>query len=247
MYNLELEDIINKKLNISVFNDCVPNGMQVEGRTEVKNILTGVTACQALLDEAVRRKVDAVIVHHGYFWKNESPVIKGMKYNRLKTLLTNNINLYSWHLPLDAHPDLGNNAQLAHLLNIKIKGNLLPLVLWGELIKPTTGEDFVKQITYRLNRCPVYSSDNAPHLIKNIAWCSGSGQNFIDNVASFKIDAFISGEISEQTMHSAREQGLHFFAAGHHATERGGIKALGEWLVNNYDLNVSFIDINNIA
>lgn len=130
MKNTELEQLINDKLNSAAISDYAPNGLQVEGKETVQKIVTGVTASQALLDEAVRLQADAVIVHHGYFWKGESPVIRGMKRRRLKTLLANDINLYGWHLPLDAHPELGNNAQLAALLGITVKGEIEPLVPW---------------------------------------------------------------------------------------------------------------------
>lgn len=247
MNNVELEHIVNLQLNTSAFSDYAPNGLQVEGRAEVKTLITGVTACQALLDEAVKRNADAILVHHGYFWKSESPLIKGMKRQRLRTLLTNDINLYGWHLPLDAHPALGNNAQLAKLFDIDVKGEIQPLVPWGELAEPLSGEALAAKIAERLGRTPLHCGDNAPALIKRVAWCSGGGQGFIDSAAAFGVDAFISGEVSEQTIHSAREQGLHFFAAGHHATERAGIKALGEWLAENHGLDVTFIDIDNPA
>ena len=247
MNNFELENIVNQQLNSSSFSDYAPNGLQVEGRAEVTKIITGVTASQALLDEAVKRNADAVMVHHGYFWKNEAAVIKGMKRNRLRTLLANDINLFGWHLPLDAHPQLGNNAQLAQLLDIEVRGEIMPLVLWGELTQPVSGEAFAQRIAEKLGRQPLHCGDNAPEVIRRVAWCSGGGQGFIDNAAAFGVDAFFTGEVSEQTIHSAREQGIHFFAAGHHATERGGIKALGEWLAQSYGLDVTFIDIPNPA
>ncbi|MDU3745884.1 MAG: Nif3-like dinuclear metal center hexameric protein [Escherichia coli] len=214
-----MEQLINEKLNSAAISDYAPNGLQVEGKETVQKIVTGVTASQALLDEAVRLGADAVIVHHGYFWKGESPVIRGMKRNRLKTLLANDINLYGWHLPLDAHPELGNNAQLAALLGITVMGEIEPLVPWGELTMPVPGLELASWIEARLGR----------------------------SAARFGVDAFITGEVSEQTIHSAREQGLHFYAAGHHATERGGIRALSEWLNENTDLDVTFIDIPNPA
>ncbi len=143
MKNSELEQLINDKLNSAAISDFAPNGLQVEGRETVHKIVTGVTACQALLDEAVRLQADAVIVHHGYFWKNESPVIRGMKRRRLKTLLANDINLYGWHLPLDAHPELGNNAQLAHLLGINVLGEIETAGAVGRAVdagfRPRTG------------------------------------------------------------------------------------------------------------
>lgn len=247
MRNTELEQIVNQLLSSSNFKDFAPNGLQVEGRGEIHKIVTGVTACQALLDEAVRLNADAVLVHHGYFWKNEAPAIKGMKRNRLKTLLANDINLFGWHLPLDAHPELGNNAQLAKDFGITVRGEIEELLPWGELNDALTGEQLAARIASALGREPLHCGDNAPAQIRRVAWCSGGGQGFIDAAAAFGVDAFISGEVSEQTIHSAREQGLHFFAAGHHATERAGIRALGEWLAANHSLDVTFVDIHNPA
>ncbi|BDH46657.1 GTP cyclohydrolase 1 type 2 [Salmonella enterica subsp. enterica serovar Choleraesuis] len=247
MKNYELETLINLKLNAESFKDYGPNGLQVEGKESIKKVVTGVTASQALLDEAVRLNADAVIVHHGYFWKNESPVIKGMKRRRLKTLLANDINLFGWHLPLDAHPQLGNNAQLGALLGIETKGEIAPLVLWGELNMPVPGLELASWIGARLGRDPLWCGDTGPEKVKKVAWCTGGGQSFIDDAARFGVDAFITGEVSEQTIHSAREQGLHFYAAGHHATERGGIRALSDWLNSETDLDVTFIDIPNPA
>ncbi|GME34864.1 Nif3-like dinuclear metal center protein [Pantoea agglomerans] len=247
MNHYELETLINQQLDSHSFSDYAPNGLQVEGRSEVRTIITGVTASQALLDEAVARQADAIIVHHGYFWKSEPAVIKGMKRRRLRTLLANDINLYGWHLPLDAHSELGNNAQLAKLLDIEVRGEVMPLVFWGELAEPISGEALARRIGDKLGREPLHCGDNAPALIRHIAWCSGGGQGFIDQAAAAGVDAYITGEVSEQTIHSAREQGLHFFAAGHHATERGGVKALGEWLAQHHNLDVTFIDIPNPA
>ncbi|PIJ48768.1 Nif3-like dinuclear metal center protein [Erwinia sp. OLTSP20] len=247
MDNSELERIINHKLNSDAFQDYAPNGLQVEGRREIQRVITGVTACQALLDEAVRLQADAVLVHHGYFWKSEPAVIGGMKRQRLKTLLAHDMNLFAWHLPLDAHPALGNNALLGNMLGITTRGEITPLVPWGELAAPLDGAAFSQRIAEVLNRTPLHCGDHAPAQIRRVAWCSGGGQGFIDDAAAFGVDAFISGEVSEKTIHTARECGLHFYAAGHHATERAGIRALGEWLAQQYALDVTFIDIDNPA
>lgn len=247
MRNFELENIVNQLLNTAAFSDYAPNGLQVEGRSEVRKVVTGVTACQALLDEAVRLQADAVLVHHGYFWKSESPAIKGMKRNRLKTLLANDINLYGWHLPLDGHAQLGNNALLAQLLDIEVRGEIALLLPWGELPDSPTGEQLAQRIEQRLGRTPLHCGDNAPERIRRIAWCTGGGQGYIDDAIAYGVDAFITGEVSEKTIHSARENGVHFFAAGHHATERAGIRALGEWLAANHGLDVTFVDIDNPA
>ena len=176
MKNTELEQLINEKLNSAAISDYAPNGLQVEGKETVQKIVTGVTASQALLDEAVRLGADAVIVHHGYFWKGESPVIRGMKRKRLKTLLANDINLYGWHLPLDAHPELGNNAQLAALLGITVMGEIEPLVPWGELTMPVPGLELASWIEARLGRKPLWCGDTGPEVVQRVAWCTGAGK-----------------------------------------------------------------------
>ena len=247
MNNLQLEALINQKLDVSNFNDYAPNGLQVEGRRNVQRVVTGVTASQDLLDAAIAVEADAILVHHGYFWKNEPAVIRGMKRNRLKALLVNDINLYGYHLPLDAHPVLGNNAQLAELFGIDVQGEVMPLVPYGELEKPLSGEALRQRIEVILDRKVLHSAQGGPEEIRRVAWCSGGGQGFIQQAAEFGVDAFISGEVSEQTIHIAREMGLHFYAAGHHATERYGVKALGEWLQEEHGLDVMFIDIDNPA
>ncbi|BAP58590.1 Nif3-like dinuclear metal center hexameric protein [Candidatus Tachikawaea gelatinosa] len=247
MNNLQLEKIINQKINKDCIKDYLPNGLQIEGRKTIKKIITGVTANQELINKSIELNADAIIVHHGFFWKNECPIIKGMKKKRLTDLLKNNINLYSWHLPLDIHPYLGNNKQLANLLNIKIGGNINTFVNWGTFKKAMDDNQLLQLIKEKLMRIPLHcKSKNASKLIKKVAWCCGKGQNFIDTVINFgNIDAFITGEVSEQTFHSVCESNLHFFSAGHHATEVGGIKALGQWLSRKYKLDITFINISN--
>ncbi|AVZ83044.1 type 2 GTP cyclohydrolase I [Edwardsiella ictaluri] len=247
MDNLVLEQRINRLLDVDSMQDYAPNGLQVEGRREVQRIVTGVTACQALLDAAAAAGADAVLVHHGYFWKSESPTVRGMRRQRLKTLLANDINLYAYHLPLDAHPELGNNAQLAQRLRIDPRGLIAPLLPYGELESPCSAGELTERLERKLHHGVLHCGDSGPTLIRRVAWCSGGGQGFIEQAATFGVDAFISGEVSEQTIHVAREMGIHFFAAGHHATERGGVMALGEWLAREYDLDVTFIDIANPA
>ena len=247
MNNIELENIINQKLAVASFQDYAPNGLQVEGARQVKRIVTGVTASQKLLDAAVAHQADTLIVHHGYFWKNEPAAVRGIKRKRLKTLLLNDINLYCYHLPLDAHPQLGNNAQLAQLFGIEVLGEVMPLVPYGDLPAAVSPDSMRQTIEQQLGRQVLHSAEGGPERIRRLAWCSGGGQGFIQQAADFGVDAFITGEVSEQTIHIAREMGLHFFAVGHHASERYGVKALGEWLAAEYGLEVSFIDIDNPA
>lgn len=247
MNNFLLEKIINKKLkNKYNLHDCVPNGLQVEGCSEIYNIVTGVTACQKLLEKSIEYQADAIIVHHGYFWKNEKQNIIGMKRNRLKMLLQNDINLYSWHLPLDLHSEIGNNVLLGHSLDILIQGHITPLVLWGFLKKKTLIKEFIATIKKTFNRTPFHYGNKNSKYITRVAWCTGRGQNFIIDALNFKIDAFITGEVSEETIHIAEENNIHFFSVGHHATEKSGIYQLGQWLSQqDIRLNVNFIDINN--
>ena len=251
MNNLELERLLNEKLSTDRINDYAPNGLQVEGKAEIQKIITGVTASQPLIDYAVAQQADAILVHHGYFWKSENPCIRGMKGKRIKTLLVNDINLYGYHLPLDVHPELGNNAKLAQLLGISdlqpLENSATSIPVWGTLKDPVTAEEFAHRIEQVLHRKPLICTENGPHLIRKVGICTGGGQGYIDLAAAQGCDAFITGEVSEQTIHSAREQGIHFFAAGHHATERYGIKALGEWLAAEYGLDVEFKDIDNPA
>lgn len=252
--NIELEQILNTKLNSSAINDYAPNGLQVEGKKEIKKIITGVTASLPLIEKAIEKNADAILVHHGYFWKSENPCIRGMKGKRIKQLLVNDINLFGYHLPLDIHPELGNNAQLAkHLGVINVQGlenTPSSIPMYGELETPISAEELKQKLEKTLQRTVILCNEftSSPQkLIKKIGICSGGGQGYIDLAFEKGCDAFISGEISEQTTHSAREQGIYYFACGHHATERDGVKALGEWLAQQYGLDVEFIDIDNPA
>ncbi|WP_279146476.1 Nif3-like dinuclear metal center hexameric protein [Photobacterium carnosum] len=250
MNNLKLEALLNDFLSPHLMKDYCPNGLQIEGNAEITKIITGVTACQALIDRAIAEHADAILVHHGFFWKGESAEIRGMKYRRIKALIENGINLYAYHLPLDVHQQVGNNVQLAQRLGLDISGGLeinnpRSIAIYGELDTPLTGEEFAVRIAMALQREPLHIGDNAPALIKKVGWCTGGGQDYIELAVEQGCDAFISGEVSERTTHIARELGIHYFAAGHHATERYGVKALGEWLAKEHGFDVEFIDINN--
>lgn len=231
--------------------DYCPNGLQVQGKPDIASMVSGVTATQALIDKAVETNADAILVHHGYFWKGEPSEITGMKQRRIKTLLEHDINLIAYHLPLDIHPDLGNNRQLAHLLgirNVASLGGVKPdgLVMTGELAVALSHNALADLLQQKLNRTPL-SEAVIDRPIQTLAWCTGGGQGFIEQAAMAGVDAFITGEVSEQTIHTAREMGIDFFSAGHHATERYGAKALGEYIAEQFDIDVSFIDIPNPA
>lgn len=235
-------------LNAARIADYCPNGLQVEGRPQVRRIISGVTASQALLDAAVEAEADVVLVHHGYFWKGEDARVTGMKRRRLQTLLGHDISLLAYHLPLDLHPEVGNNVQLARQLEITVEGPLNPdnpkvVGLLGSLAEPMTARDFARRVQEVLGREPLLVEGAG--MVRRIGWCTGGGQGYIDDAIAAGVDLFLTGEASEQTFHSARENGVSFIAAGHHATERYGVQALGDYLARRFAIEHLFIDCPN--
>lgn len=243
-------DELDALLQVARFNDYCPNGLQVQGREHIRCLVSGVTASMALIDAAIEKKADAILVHHGFFWKSEDQRIVGMKHRRIAKLLAHEINLFAYHLPLDAHPTMGNNAQLAAKLGIHVDGGMepgdLPVGNIGHLPEPMTAQDFARRVAECLGREPLLEAVG-DHLIRRIAWCTGGAQSYIDKAAALGMDAYLTGEVSEPTIHSAREQGVHFIAAGHHATERYGAKAVGNYMAATHGLEHHFVDINNPA
>lgn len=242
----ELENYIQQTLETSRFRDYCPNGLQVEGKSEINLLVTGVTANLALIETAVELGADAVLVHHGWFWKNEDARIVGIKRRRLALLLENNISLFAYHLPLDAHPELGNNAQLARRLGLTLENvfgdqglgclgmvdEVRPLSAWQELLLQKLGHEPL-----------VVGSHDQP--IRRVAWCTGAAQSFFNEAIYLGVDAFITGEISEPMVHLSRESGVAYIAAGHHASERYGAQALGEHLAHIFKIDHQFIEISS--
>ncbi len=228
------------------FSDYCPNGLQIQGRSNVLKIVSGVTASMDLLQAAADVEADAVLVHHGFFWKNEDPCIVGIKQKRIKFLLDHNMSLLAYHLPLDAHPELGNNVQLANRLGLNLEGctgnqNILS---YGTLSELRMLGEFSEFVDLQLDRTPMVIGSDSKQ-IKRVAWCSGGAQSYMKDAIDLGVDLFISGEISEQTYHLARESGVAYMAAGHHATERYGVKALGDHLASHFSISHEFIDIHN--
>ena len=244
-----LLDYTNSLLSIDSFTDYCPNGLQVEGSANVSRLVSGVTASMELIEAAIDAQADAILVHHGYFWKGEDACVTGMKRARLQRLLGTGTSLLAYHLPLDAHPELGNNAQLAERLGFERQGSFgndagLSLAQYGHLPQPLTAAALGRLIDDRLGRTPLHVPGRQT-AIHTVGWCTGAAQSYIDAAVEEGLDAFISGEISEQTVHVARECGIHYFAAGHHATERYGVQALGAHLSNELAIEHTFIDIEN--
>jgi dinuclear metal center YbgI/SA1388 family protein len=244
-----LDEIVvycDQRLDAASFDDYCPNGLQVEGRAEVRRIVSGVTACMGLLDAGGDAGADLVLVHHGYFWRGEAAPLVGIKGRRVRRLMAAGMSLLAYHLPLDAHPELGNNRQLGDRLGL---GESRPLggLVWGaEPAAPPTAAEFASRVEASLGRAPlVVGAEGRP--LRRIGWCTGAAQGMIEAAAALGCDAFLSGEISEQTVHQARELGLVYFAAGHHATERYGVQALGAELASRFGLEHCFVDIDNPA
>ena len=235
---------LDTTLNAASFKDYCPNGLQVEGHGQVSHIIAGVTASQALIDVAIERGADAVLVHHGWFWRGDDPRVRGTLRTRLAALLAANINLIAYHLPLDAHPTLGNNAQLAARLGLVADRDPANLIWLGSMPGATTLGQVAKQVATRLGREPLLVGA-ADQPASTIAWCTGSAQGMFSEAIDAGADVFITGEVSEPTVHLARESSVGFIGAGHHATERYGVQALGQAVQQQFGIKVDFIDIDN--
>lgn len=241
-----LETYLASMLDINRFRDYCPNGLQVEGKLEIESLVTGVTASRALIEAAIEAEADAILVHHGYFWRNEDPRMIGMKYQRMKLLVQNGINLFAYHLPLDAHAELGNNAQLASVLRLEADGRFGENELGWMGAAP--GIDTIGQLAARietaLGRAPLIIGD-PNQAVGRLAWCTGAAQGFLADAAAAGANTYLSGEISEPTVHAARESGVAYISCGHHATERYGVIALGNHLASEFGIAHQFIEIAN--
>lgn len=243
----QLVNELDSLLAVSRFKDYCPNGLQVEGRAEVKRIVAGVTASAALIEAAIACNADAILVHHGYFWKNEDPRVVGIKKNRLARLLAHDISLIAYHLPLDGHPVLGNNAQLAAQLGWDIVGEpTQDGLLWQGVVAQGTQplHAVSASVSTALNRPPLVVGD-PEQPIRRVAWCTGGAQGLFAEAIALGVDAYLTGEASEPCTHLARESGVAFIAAGHHATERYGIAALARHMTETLGVEVSVVEIGN--
>ena len=245
----DLRADLDRLLEVERFADYGPNGLQVEGRPEVRRIVSGVTASLALIRAAINLQADALIVHHGLFWRGQDGRVTGWMKQRLAALLGADLNLYAYHLPLDAHPQLGNNAQLGARLRFTETGRFGDKGLgWlGTPPQPDISLAALAALTeFRLGRAPlVLEGDGRP--IRRVAWCTGGAQGYFEAAIAAGADVYLTGEISEPQMHYAHETGVAFLACGHHATERYGAQALGEHLAQLHGLEHQFVDLDNPA
>jgi dinuclear metal center YbgI/SA1388 family protein len=241
-----LRAYLDTLLEAARFRDYCPNGLQVEGRGEVRRVLCGVTASQALIDEAARRGADAILVHHGWFWRGEEGCVTGFRKRRMAALLAHDISLFAYHLPLDAHAELGNNAQLAGRMAWQVTGRFAEqdMGFLGEPSAPSSAATIAAELGAKLGREALLVGD-ADRVVRRIGWCSGGAQGYFEQAILAGADLFVSGEISEQTVHLARESGVPYIAAGHHATERFGVQALGRHLAEACGLQCEYVEIDN--
>lgn len=239
---------LEQALDINRFRDYCPNGLQVEGRSSIRTLVTGVTASLALIEAAIEKQADAILVHHGYFWRGEDARVIGPKYKRLKALLAHDINLFAYHLPLDTHPDFGNNAQLGRKLGLGETGRFGENGIgWLGILQDGSIEtigDLARSIEERLGRAPLVIGDLAQPVGK-LGWCTGAAHTMLADAIAAGVATYLSGEISEPTVHLARETGVAYLACGHHATERFGVQALGAHLAQEFGIKHCFVDIDN--
>ena len=229
------------------FKDYGPNGLQVEGRNEITTIVSGVTASRALIEAAIAANADAIFVHHGLFWRGQSGTVTGWMKQRLQLLLARDINLFAYHLPLDAHPEWGNNAQLGVQLGLVAESHFGEQELGCMGVAAfANAAQLAQHVESVLNR-PVTLVQNAQTAIKKIAWCTGGAQGYFEAAIAAGADAFITGEISEPQAHYAREMGVAYLACGHHATERYGAPAVAAHVAAQLGLAHVFIDVDNPA
>lgn len=241
----EILDFCDKELSCADFHDYAPNGLQVEGRAEIGKIVCAVTAGRAAIDFAAAEGADLLLVHHGMFWKNEPAAVTGWKKERIARLLRRDINLAGYHLPLDAHPVLGNNAQLAQKMGWRHTASFGEQNLLNRgTTAPATAAELAAQLERTLRRPPVLLG-SPECVIENIVWCSGGAQNYFQAAIDAGADAYITGEMSEAQYHLAQESGVCFFAAGHHATERYGVQALAARIGEKFGIPFVFFDEEN--
>lgn len=228
------------------FKDYCPNGLQVEGEGLIRRVVSGVTASEALIRAAIRERAQALLVHHGYFWRGEDPTLVGQRRRRIGLLLDHGLHLFAFHLPLDAHPELGNNAQLARVLGWRVDGRFGAegLGCWCDLPRPLSAAALTAHVSRRLGR-KALAVGAPPARIRRVAWCTGAAQDMLEEALAQGADAFVSGEISERTTHLAREAGVLYLSAGHHATERFGVQALGAWVAGEFGIEHVFVDDPN--
>ena len=242
----ELRTYLDTLLEVARFRDYCPNGLQVEGRAEIGRIVCGVSASQALVDAAAARGADAILVHHGWFWKSEDGRITGHRKQRMAALLAHDISLFAYHLPLDAHAEFGNNAQLAQRMGWTVAGRFAEqdIGFIGAPAAATTAGAVAAALATALGREPLLVGDAARPVLR-IAWCTGGAQGYFEQAIAAGADLYVSGEISENTVHLARESGVPYLAAGHHATERYGVMALAEHLRERCGLACEYVEIDN--
>lgn len=244
----ELDRYLNALLSVERFKDYGPNGLQVEGRREIRKVVCGVTASLAFIEAAIAAGADALLVHHGLFWRGQDGRLCGWLKQRVAALMRHDLNLFAYHLPLDAHAELGNNAQWGRQLGLSCERRFAEqeLGFLGSPALPLSLSELTDTVNRQLQRSAVVAAGDG-RALRTIAWCSGGAQSYFEAAIAAGADAYLTGEISEPQAHLARETGVAFLACGHHASERYGVQALGAHLAEHFSLQYEFIDVPNPA
>ncbi len=248
-YLTEIIQWCDQTLSASAFKDYAPNGLQIEGNTEVNKILCAVSASQTAVDAAIAQGADLLLVHHGYFWKGEAYPITGMRGKRIKALIKNDISLVGYHLPLDSHPSLGNNAAIADLLELERIEALdpserHPIGNIGYLKQPMNPEQFKAFVSEKLGFDAIHLPADKTEIFK-VGFCRAGAQDYIHKAAAQHCDDYITGEVSERTFYEAQELNVHYYACGHHATEKYGVQRLAKAISEQFNIEYSYYELNN--
>ena len=244
----EIENYLATLLAVERFKDYGPNGLQVEGAAAVTRLVSGVTASRALIDAAIEARADAILVHHGLFWRGQDGRLTGWLAERVRRLMAHGINLFAYHLPLDAHAELGNNAQLGLRLGLGADARFgeQDLGFAGPIATTTTLDALAARVRAALQRDPLVLAGDG-RALRRVGWCTGGAQGYFEAAIAAGVDAFITGEVSEPQAHLARETGVAFLACGHHATERFGAPAVAAHVAERFGVEHRFIEIDNPA
>lgn len=245
--NYVLLNYLDQALMPENYQDYCPNGLQIEGTSNIKRIIGGVSLSMELIDKAIDDQAEAIIVHHGIFWRKDDYTLIGVKKQRIEKLIQHKINLYAYHLPLDNHITLGNNIGLARLLEIEVQGQCgeQGLIWYGQLARAIPLIEFCQIIADKLDRQPLCFSHDEHKMVTKVAWCTGGADGFFIDAIKLGVDVYISGEAAEPTMALAKESKVAFISAGHYASERYGIQALINHVSQHFDLPAKYIELYN--
>lgn len=244
----DIDMYLSAVMQAATFKDYGPNGLQIEGRAGVGRLVSGVTASLALIEAAIAAQADALLVHHGLFWRGQDGRLTGWLKQRVQRLMAHDISLFAYHLPLDAHAEFGNNAQFGRRIGVIADSRFgeQSLGFVGSLEQPMSTPDLLGRLRQISSRTPAHVEGDG-RALRRVAWCTGGAQSYFEGAIAAGADVFITGEMSEPQVHLARETGVAFIACGHHASERYGVQALGSHIAEHFGIEHRYIEIDSPA